>query len=93
MTKPSPGTRQVNLMLTSAQEKLVRLMVQRLREGGVEYEERVRLFVSEAPVPRYLHVDELDRRFGAIDRRFEALERQLREQVAGRGRDDTPPPE
>jgi hypothetical protein len=68
------GTRQVNLALTAAQEEIVRLLVLRLREGGVEYEERVRGFIQEAPEPQYMHVDELDRRFGAIERRLLALE-------------------
>ena len=77
MGKPV-GTRQVNLMLTPAQEELVRQLVQRLREGGVEYETRVRDFVSDAPKPRYMHVDDLDRRFGAIERRFDVLERALK---------------
>lgn len=77
MGKPV-GTRQVNLMLTPVQEELVRQLVQRLREGGVEYEIRVRDFVSDAPEPRYMHVDDLDRRFGAIERRFDAIERALK---------------
>jgi hypothetical protein len=73
----SPGTRQVNLALTATQEELVRLLVLRLREGGLEFERRVREFVQEAPVPRYMHVDELDRRFGALERRILALEQAL----------------
>jgi hypothetical protein len=73
----SPGTRQVNLALTECQEELVRLLVLRLREGGVEFEQRVRDFVQEAPVPRYMHVDELDRRFGALERRLQDLEQTL----------------
>ena len=77
MGKPI-GTRQVNLMLTPAQEELVRQLVQRLREGGVEYEARVRDFISDAPEPRYMHVDDLDRRFGAIERRFDFIERALK---------------
>lgn len=71
--RPS-ATRQVNLALTAVQEELVRLLVLRLREGGVEFEERVRSFVQDPPVPRYMHVDELDRRFGAIERRLLLLE-------------------
>jgi hypothetical protein len=78
-TRGSSGTRQVNLALTASQEELVRLLVLRLREGGLEYEERVRGFVQDAPVPRYMHVDELDRRFGAIERRLVALEQSGRE--------------
>ena len=77
MTKRSPSTRQVNLMLTASQEEVVRLMVRRLREGGVEFEARVHDFLSEAPVPRYMHIDELDRRFGSIERRFSTIERRL----------------
>ena len=82
----SPGTRQVNLALTAAQEELVRLLVLRLREGGLEFERRVREFVQEAPVPRYMHVDELDRRFGALERRILALE-QVLEGSSGADRD------
>ncbi len=73
----SAATRQVNLALTPAQEELVRLLVLRLREGGLEFEQRVREFVQETPVPRYMHVDELDRRFGALERRILALEQAL----------------
>ena len=73
----SPGTRQGNPALTAPQEELVRLLVLRLREGGLEFERRVREFVQEAPVPRYMHVDELDRRFGALERRILALEQAL----------------
>lgn len=79
----SPGTRQVNLALTATQEELVRLLVLRLREGGLEFERRVREFVQEAPVPRYMHVDELDRRFGALERRILALEQAVREPAEG----------
>jgi hypothetical protein len=75
--KRSPGTRQVNLALTASQEELVRLLVLRLREGGLEFEQRVREFVQEAPVPRYMHIDELDRRFGALERRILHLEETL----------------
>jgi hypothetical protein len=64
----------VNLALTATQEELARLLVLRLREGGVEYEARAREFLEDPPVPRYMHVDELDRRFGAIERRLVALE-------------------
>lgn len=71
-------TRQVNLALTVTQEQIVRLLVLRLREGGVEYEARVRSFLEDSPVPRYMHVDELDRRFGAIDRRLQVLEEALK---------------
>lgn len=77
MAPRSSRTRQVNLTLTATQEKIVRLMVQRLREGGVEFEARAHAFVSEAPLPRYMHVDELDRRFGGIERRLLQLEQAL----------------
>lgn len=82
------GTRQVNLALTPSQEEIVRLLVVRLREGGVEYEARLHSFLEEPPVPRYMHVDELDRRFGAIERRLLALE----EAVSGSTPDTAPPP-
>jgi hypothetical protein len=72
-------TRQVNLALTGSQEKIVRLLVLRLREGGVEYEARVRDFVENPPVPRYMHVDDLDRRFGAIERRLLSVEEALKQ--------------
>jgi hypothetical protein len=75
-TRPS-GTRQVNLKLTIPQEEIVRLVVQRLREGGLEFEARMRQFVSEPPIPRYMHIDELDRRFGEIERRLGRLEKAL----------------
>jgi hypothetical protein len=80
------GTRQVNLALTRVQEEIVRLLVSRLREGGVEYEERLRSFIEEPPVPRYMHVDDLDRRFGAIDRRLLALEDVLMRPMPGEKR-------
>jgi hypothetical protein len=77
MTTRSNGTRQVNLKLTGTQEEIVRLVVQRLRAGGPEFEARVRWFFSEAPTPRYMHVDDLDRRFGEIDRRLARLETEI----------------
>ena len=77
MNPEPPGTRQVNLKLTLAQEEIVRLVVQRLREGGLEFEARMRQFVSEPPIPRYMHIDELDRRFGEIERRLLKLETSL----------------
>lgn len=77
MPPRSSRTRQVNLTLTSPQETLVRLLVQRLREGGVEFEARTQEFLAEEPLPRYMHVDELDRRFGAIERRLIQLEQAL----------------
>jgi hypothetical protein len=80
------GTRQVNLALTPVQEEIVRLLVLRLREGGVEYEERLRTFIEEPPVPRYMHVDDLDRRFGEIDRRLLALEDALLRPAPGQQR-------
>lgn len=80
--KRQAGTHQVNLALTRAQEEIVRLLVARLREGGVEYEERLRSFVEEPPVPRYMHIDDLDRRFGAIDRRILAIEEALQREAS-----------
>ena len=80
--KRQPGTRQVNLALTHTQEEIVRLLVTRLREGGVEYEERLRNFVEQPPVPRYMHIDDLDRRFGAIERRLMTIEEQLPRETA-----------
>ena len=80
--KRQPATRQVNLALTHTQEEIVRLLVTRLREGGVEYEERLRNFVEEPPVPRYMHIDDLDRRFGAIERRLMTIEEQLQRETS-----------
>jgi hypothetical protein len=80
--KNAHGTRQVNLALTPSQEDIVRLLVTRLREGGVEYEERLRSFLEEPPVPRYMHIDDLDRRFGAIERRLEAVEEAFRREAS-----------
>lgn len=79
--KRQPATRQVNLALTHTQEEIVRLLVTRLREGGVEYEERLRNFVEEPPVPRYMHIDDLDRRFGAIERRLMTIEERLQRET------------
>ena len=77
MTLRSHERRQVNLKLTKAQEEIFRLVVQRLREGGLEYEPRVRRFFSDRPAPHYMHVEELDRRFGEIDRRLRRLEQTI----------------
>ena len=74
MSSRAQGTQQVNLKLTPAHEEIVRLLVQRLREGGLEFEARVRSFVSDPPVPRYMHINELDDRFGEIERRIRGLE-------------------
>lgn len=82
--RQAAGTRQVNLALTKPQEEIVRLLVTRLREGGVEYESRVRNFIEEPPAPRYMHVNDLDRRFGAIDRRLVALEEALNQSTKGK---------
>jgi hypothetical protein len=87
MSPRPPGTRQVNLKLTEAQEEIVRLVVQRLREGGLEFEARMRQFVSEPPIPRYMHIDELDRRFGEVERRLLRLEKTMMPDIElGRGR-------
>jgi hypothetical protein len=78
MSPPPPkDTRQVNLKLTPSQEEVVRLLVKRLRETGFEFEARVRTFLSEPPMPRYMHINELDRRFGEIERRLLHLEMEL----------------
>lgn len=78
MPSPPPkDTRQVNLKLTPSQEEVVRLLVKRLRETGFEFEARVRTFLSEPPTPRYMHINELDRRFGEIERRLLHLEMEL----------------
>ena len=68
------GTQQVNLRLPPEHAKLVRLFVQRLREGGPSYEREARLFLLERYKPHYMTIPELDRRFGEILRRIEALE-------------------
>jgi hypothetical protein len=69
-------TQQVNLRLSHEQAQLVRLLVQRLREGGPSYEREIHLFLLQPYTPRYMTIAELDRRFGAILRRIEALEAQ-----------------
>ena len=70
-------TQQVNLRLSHEHAKLVRLFVQRLRDGGPSYEREIHLFLLQPYTPRYMTIDELDRRFGAILRRIEALEAQV----------------
>jgi hypothetical protein len=67
-------TQQVNLRLSADHAQLVRLFVQRLREGGPSYEREVRLFLLQPYTPHYMTISELDRRFGEILRRIEALE-------------------
>jgi hypothetical protein len=67
-------SQQVNLRLSSKHAQLVRLFVQRLREGGPGYEREIRLFLLQPYTPRYMAISELDRRFGEILRRIEALE-------------------
>ena len=67
-------TQQVNLRLSPQHAELVRLFVQRLREGGPSYEREIRLFLLPPYKPHYMTIDELDRRFGEILRRIEALE-------------------
>lgn len=82
-------TQQVNLRLSAEHAQLVRLFVQRLREGGPSYEREVRLFLLQPYTPHYMTINELDRRFGEILRRIEALEaagggESSRERVEGR---------
>jgi hypothetical protein len=67
-------TQQVNLRLSSEHAQLVRLFVQRLREGGPSYKREVGLFLLQPYTPHYMTISELDRRFGEILRRIEALE-------------------
>jgi hypothetical protein len=67
-------TQQVNLRLSADHAQLVRLFVQRLREGGPSYEREVHLFLLQPYTPHYMTISELDRRFGEILRRIEALE-------------------
>jgi hypothetical protein len=69
-----PDTQQVNFRLSPEHAKLVRLFVQRLREGGPSYEREVRLFLLPSYTPHYMTISELDRRFGEILRRIEGLE-------------------
>ena len=70
-------TRQVNLRVSPEHAQLVRLLVQRLREGGPSYEREVRLFLLQPYTPHYMTISELDRRFGEILRRIEALEAEV----------------
>lgn len=67
-------TRQVNLRLSPEHARLVRLFVQRLREGGPSFEREVSLFLLHPYSPDYMTISELDRRFGEVLRRIEALE-------------------
>lgn len=71
-------TQQVNLRVSPEHAQLVRLFVQRLREGGPSYEREVRLFLLEPYTPHYMTISELDRRFGEILRRMESLEAEVR---------------
>jgi hypothetical protein len=72
-----PKRRQVNLKLTAEQEKIVRSLVQRLREGGPSYQLLVRAFLLEKYEPRYMHIEELNLRFGRIESRLLELEQRL----------------
>jgi hypothetical protein len=69
-------SQQVNLRLSPKHAQLVRLFVQRLREGGPSYEREIRLFLKPY-TPHYMTITELDRRFGEILRRIEALEAEV----------------
>jgi hypothetical protein len=73
------GTQQVNFRLSPQHAELVRLFVQRLREGGPSYEREIRLFLLPPYEPHYMTIDELDRRFGEILRRIETLETKVGE--------------
>ena len=55
-------TQQVNFRLSPEHAQLVRLFVQRLREGGPSYEREVRLFLLQPYTPHYMTISELDRR-------------------------------
>ena len=70
-------TQQVNFRLLPEHAQLVRLFVQRLREGGPSYEREVRLFLLQPYMPHYMTITELDRRFGEVLRRIEALEAEV----------------
>ena len=70
-------TQQVNFRLLPEHAQLVRLFVQRLREGGPSYEREVRLFLRQPYMPHYMTITELDRRFGEVLRRIEALEAEV----------------
>jgi hypothetical protein len=80
------STQQVNLRVSAEHAQLVRLFVQRLREGGPSYEREVRLFLLQPYTPHYMTINELDRRFGEILRRIEALEAELGDVPTRRGR-------
>ena len=56
-------TRQVNLRLSPEHAELVRLFVQRLREGGPSFEREIRLSMLHPYTPDYMTISELDCRF------------------------------
>jgi len=70
-------TQQVNLRLSPGHAELVRLFVQRLRDGGPSYEREARLLLLQPYAPHYMTINELDRRFGEVLRRIEALEAEV----------------
>lgn len=78
-------TQQLNLRLSPEHAQLVRLFVQRLRQGGPSYEREARLFLSEPYAPDYMTISELDRRFGELLRRIEVLEAEVAD-ASGRDR-------
>jgi hypothetical protein len=84
-------TQQVNLRLSAEHAELVRLFVQRLREGGPSYQREVRVFLLQPYSPRYMSISELDRRFGEILRRIEALEAEVGSASAQERREDGNP--
>jgi hypothetical protein len=78
----STTARQVNLKLTPNHEEIVRDMVNRLRSGGPSFEKLVREFLLNGYEPKYMHVDELDLRFGHVERRLIELEVRMSELCA-----------
>ena len=69
--------KQVNFKLTPEHEEIVRSFVQKLREGGPSYERLARTFLLEKYEPRYMHIEELNLRFGRIESRLLDLEQHL----------------
>jgi hypothetical protein len=51
-----PDTQQVNFRLSPEHAELVRLFVQRLREGGPSYQREVRLFLLQPYSPRHMSI-------------------------------------
>jgi hypothetical protein len=72
-----PDSQQVNLRLSPKHAQLVRLFVQRLREGGPGFEREMHHLLLQPYTPHYMTISELDRRFGEVLRRIEALEAEV----------------